>query len=339
MRPQTHQWFASLRLCVKGFLHARRRTRCRRITPALAPVNGVLLALLTLTFCGPPRKDIIVVGSKNFTEQAILGEIIAQQLARRTGLFVERRFYLAGTYICQQAILAGRIDIYPEYTGTALTAILRQPATGDASDVYTRVKEAYQQRFALIVAPPFGFNNTFALVIRSDDAQRYGLRTISDVARLAPQWRPGFGYEFMERPDGYHGLVKAYGLNFGAAPRVMDLGLLYRALISHEVDLVAGNSTDGLISALHLTILNDDRHYFPPYEAVPVVREETVQRHPEVLKALQELAGKISNGDMQRMNYAVDGEHQDVGDVAREFLKTVAPDKQSGDRAIGPSGD
>jgi osmoprotectant transport system substrate-binding protein len=279
--------------------------------------------LLVLTACGPPRQDRIVVGSKNFTEQAVLGEIISQQLARRTGLFVERRFYLAGTYICQQAILAGRIDIYPEYTGTALTAVLRQPAVGDASAVYGRVKEAYQQRFGLIVMPPLGFNNTFALVIRGDDAQRYGLKTISDTTRVAPQWRPGFGYEFMERPDGYHGLVKAYGLNFGAAPRVMDLGLLYRALTSHEVDLVAGNSTDGLISALSLTILDDDRHYFPPYQAVPVVREDTVRRHPEVLLALQELAGKISDEDMRRMNYAVDGEHQDIGNVAREFLKTV----------------
>jgi osmoprotectant transport system substrate-binding protein len=280
------------------------------------------LALLALAACGPPRQDRIVVGSKNFTEQAVLGEIIAQQIARRTGLFVERRFYLAGTYICQQAILGGRIDVYPEYTGTALTAILRQSATGDAAAVYARVKQAYQQRFGLIVAPPFGFNNTFALVVRSDDAQRDGLKTISDAARVAPQWRPGFGYEFMERPDGYHGLVKAYDLKFGAEPRVMDLGLLYRALTSHEVDLVAGNSTDGLISALHLTILDDDRHYFPPYEAVPVIRQETVRRHPEVLRALEELAGKISDADMQRMNYAVDGKHEDVGDVAREFLKT-----------------
>ena len=268
-----------------------------------------------------------MVGTKNFTEQAVLGEIIAQQLARRTGLFVERRFYLAGTYICQQAILGGRIDIYPEYTGTALTAILHQPATGDAAAVYARVKQAYQQRFGLVVAPALGFNNTFALVVRSDDAQRYGLKTIADLARVAPQWRPGFGYEFMERPDGYHGLVKAYGLKFGAEPRVMDLGLLYRALTSHEVDLVAGNSTDGLISALHLTILDDDRHYFPPYQAVPVVRQDTVRRHPEVLRALQELAGKISNQDMQRMNYAVDGKHQDVGEVAREFLNTVTSDK------------
>jgi osmoprotectant transport system substrate-binding protein len=247
-------------------------------------------------------------------------------LQRRTGLTVERRFYLAGTYICQQAILAGRIDIYPEYTGTALTAVLKQPAASDAASVYKRVKESYAGRFNLDVEPSLGFNNTFAMVIRGDDAHRLGIRTLSEAARDAHEWRPGFGYEFMERPDGYHGLVKAYDLKFGAAPRIMDLGLLYRALTSHQVDIVAGNSTDGLISALHLTPLEDDRHYFPPYEAVPIVRNETLQRHPEVRRALEDLAGKISDEDMRRMNYAVDSQHQDAGAVARAFLQSQGLD-------------
>lgn len=278
--------------------------------------------ILGLTSCGPPRQDRIVIGSKNFSEQALLGEIIAQHVAARTGLAVERRFYLAGSYICQQAMLAGRIDVYPEYTGTALAAILKQPATGDAAEVYGRVETGYARRFGLLVAPPLGFNNTFAIVIRGDDARRLGISTLTQAAAYTPGWRPGFGYEFMERPDGYQGLVKTYGLKFGAEPRIMDLGLLYKALTSHQVDLVAGNSTDGLISALHLTILDDDRHYFPPYQAVPIVRSETVRRHPEVLKALEELAGKISDDDMRQMNYAVDGEHRDARDVASEFLKS-----------------
>jgi len=277
-------------------------------------------ALLAASACGPARRDRIVVGSKNFTEQAVLGEIIAQQIERRTGLTVERRFYLAGTYICQQAILGGRIDVYPEYTGTALTAILKQPASGGASGVYERVKREYAARFHLVVGPAFGFNNTFAIVVRGEDARTLGLKTISGAAREAPHWRPGFGYEFMERPDGYKGLVQAYGLHFGAEPRVMDLGLLYRALTSHQVDLVAGNSTDGLISALDLAVLADDRHYFPPYEAVPVVREATLRRHPEVLQALEALAGRISDEEMRRLNYAVDGRHESARDVAREFL-------------------
>jgi osmoprotectant transport system substrate-binding protein len=286
-----------------------------------ALLSLVLLGLFATPECGPPRQDIVVVGSKAFTEQAVLGEIIVQHLQRRTRLEIERRFYLAGTYICQQAILAGRIDIYPEYTGTALTAVLKQPARGDAASVYREVKESYVARFKLEVEPSLGFNNTFAMVVRGEDARRLNLATLSQAARYAPEWRPGFGYEFMERPDGYRGLVKTYDLKFGAQARIMDLGLLYRALTSHQVDIVAGNSTDGLISALGLTVLEDDRHYFPPYEAVPVVRLGTLQRHPELRQALEELTGKISDEDMRRMNYAVDGQHQDARAVARAFLQ------------------
>jgi osmoprotectant transport system substrate-binding protein len=284
--------------------------------------SALASAVLGLTCCGPPRADRIVVGSKNFTEQSVLGEIIAQHIEDRTRLAVERRFYLAGTYICQQAILSGRIDVYPEYTGTALTAILKLPVSSDPAQVYDEVRTAYAKRFSLLVTPPLGFNNTFALVIRGDDARRDGIKTISQAAAYTRGWRPGFGYEFMERPDGYQGLVKTYGLKFNDEPRIMDLGLLYKALTSHQVDLVAGNSTDGLISALGLAVLDDDRHYFPPYQAVPILRAETARRHPEVLKALEELAGKITQEDMQRMNYAVDGEHRDVRDVAREFLRS-----------------
>jgi osmoprotectant transport system substrate-binding protein len=281
-----------------------------------------VIGFLLLTGCGPARRDRIVVGSKNFTEQLVLGELLAQHIATRTGLPVERRFYLAGSYICQQAIVAGRIDLYPEYTGTALTAILKQPSTADAGEVYEKVKTLYAQRFALAVTPPLGFNNTFAMVIRGDDARRLGVHNISEASRYTPGWRPGFGYEFMERPDGYAGLVKAYGLKFGAQPRIMDLGLIYRALTSREVDLVAGNSTDGLIAALGLAVLDDDRHYFPPYEAVPIVRQDTIERHPEVLAALEELRGKISDQDMRRLNYAVDGERRDARAVVQEFLQS-----------------
>ena len=280
-----------------------------------------LAAALLLAGCGPARQDRIVIGSKNFTEQLILGEMLAQHIATRTGLTVERRFYLAGSYVCQQAILSGRIDIYPEYTGTALTAILKQPSASGTAEVYEKVKKLYAQRFGLRVGPTFGFNNTFAMVIRGEDARRLSLHTISQAARYTPSWRPGFGYEFMERPDGYQGLVKAYGLRFGAQPRIMDLGLLYRALTSHQVDLVAGNSTDGLISALGLSILDDDRHYFPPYQAMPIVREETLRRHPAVLTALEDLGNKISDEDMRRLNYAVDGERRDASTVVHQFLK------------------
>ena len=277
---------------------------------------GVLLPA-----CSPSRQDrIVVVGSKNFTESFILGELIAQQIESHTNLKVERRFYLAGSYICQQAILAGRIDVYPEYTGTALTAILKQNASGDREEVYRRVKSEYERRFALTLGPPLGFNDTFAMEIRGEDARRLNIKTLSQATAFAPQWRAGFGYEFMERPDGYRGLAAAYGLHFAERPRIMDLGLLARALKDHQIDLAAGNATDGLIPALDLVALEDDRHYFPPYEAVPVIREQVLEQHPEVERALTELAGKINDEEMQQLNYAVDGQHRDAAEVVHEFL-------------------
>jgi osmoprotectant transport system substrate-binding protein len=280
----------------------------------------LLASLLLLPACGPPRTRTIVVGSKNFTEQVVLGEMIAQMIQAHTDLNVERRFYLGGTYICQQAILAGRIDVYPEYTGTMLTAILKQPAAHDAEKVYRLVKREYAARFNLDMLPPFGFNNTFAIVIRGDEARRDHIRTISDAVPYVVHWRPGFGYEFMDRPDGYKGLVKTYGLKFGAPPRIMDLGLLYRALKDKQVDLVAGNATDGLLDVFDVTVLKDDKDYFPPYQAVPVLRRQILEKHPEVVKAIERLAGEVSEKEMRRLNYEVDGLHQDARKVAHDFL-------------------
>jgi osmoprotectant transport system substrate-binding protein len=271
--------------------------------------------------CNSHREQRIVVGSKNFTEQAVLGEIFAQLLEARTHLTVERRFYLAGSFICHQAILSGRIDLYPEYTGTALTAILKDPLERGEQAVYQRVRNEYEQRFQLTLGPALGFDNTFALEVRGDDARRLQLKTISQATQYTPQWRAGFGYEFMERADGYKGLAATYDLRFKEPPRIMDLGLLARALKEKQVDLAVGNATDGLIPALDLFVLADDKHYFPPYEAVPVIREETLRAHPEVGTALAELAGKISDQEMQQLNYAVDGQHRDLKSVAHEFLQ------------------
>jgi osmoprotectant transport system substrate-binding protein len=286
-------------------------------------LSFLLVALLTA--CGPSRENRVVVGSKNFTEQLILGELIAQQIENKTHLPVERRFYLAGTYICHQAILEGRIDIYPEYTGTALTAVLKDKPSADRDKVYDEVKTKYEKQFNLEVGLPFGFNDTFAIEIRGDDARKLGLQTISQAATYTPTWRAGFGYEFMERPDGYKGLAATYGLRFADNPRIMDLGLLTRALNDKQVDLIAGNMTDGLIPALDLFVLDDDKHYFPPYEAVPVIRQETLARHPEVKQALDALAGKISDNEMRQLNCAVDGQHRDVKEVVREFLNKKQP--------------
>ena len=296
----------------------------RRVLSAwlLVPIAiGFLLAILCFPGCGPGRQQTLVIGCKNFTEQVILGEMLAQYLEAKTGLHVERRFFLAGTYIAHQALLSGRIDAYVEYTGTALTAILKLPIENDPPRVHDKVKQAYASRFDVEVMDPLGFNNTFAMVIRGETARRLNLHTLSDIVSYTPQWRPGFGYEFMERPDGYQGLARTYHLDFGQPPRIMDLGLLYRALLEKQVDIVAGNSTDGLIAARDLAILADNKHFFPPYQAVPLVRRETLKLHPAVRGALDELGGKISDEEMRRLNYSVDGQHQDVVEVVREFLR------------------
>jgi osmoprotectant transport system substrate-binding protein len=283
---------------------------------------GLILLALFLSSCAPSSSDRIVIGSKNFTESLMLAELMAELIESRTHLKVERRFYLAGSYICQQAILAGRIDIYPEYTGTALTAILKQKVVGDREQVYQQVKSEYETRFGLTLGPPLGFNNTFAMEIRGEDARRLKLKSLSQAAAFAPQWRAGFGYEFMERPDGYRGLAASYGLRFATPPRIMDLGLLAPALKDHQIDMAAGNATDGLILAFDLSVLEDDRHYFPPYEAVAVIRQPTLQQHPELSQAIAALGGKISDQEMQKLNYALDGEHRDPKDVAHEFLES-----------------
>lgn len=271
--------------------------------------------------CGS-HENTIVIGSKNFPEQALLGEILAQQIEARTHLRVERRFYLAGSFICQQAMLSGRIDAYVEYTGTALTAILHDAVAGDRKSVFEQVRREYRQRFKFEVLPSLGFDDTFAMIVRGGDARRLHVSTLTQAAQFTPQWRPGFGYEFMERPDGYAGLARVYGLRFAAPPRILDLGLLYRALLAGEVDLIAGNSTDGLLTAQDLVVLQDDQHYFPPYDAVPIVRDESEARFPGLGAAVAALADKISDDDMRRMNYAVVAEQRDIADVARNFLQS-----------------
>jgi len=253
--------------------------------------------LVLLSGCAPPRPDHPVIGAKNFTEQVVLGELLAQEIEAKSNLKVERRFYLAGSYICHQALVSGR----------------------DSQRVFATVQRLYASRYNIFVAPPLGFENTFAMVIRGEDARSLHLETLSEAAQYTPQWRLGAGYEFEQRPDGLAGLSAAYGLKFAAAPRTMDLGLLYRALNAHQVDMIAANSTDGPIQAFGLKALADDRDYFPPYQAVPLVRAEALTRWPQIQIALNALAGKITAEDMRAMNEAIDGQHRDPAEVVREF--------------------
>lgn len=286
--------------------------------------QGALLLLLTLGLLegGCARSGSVVVGSKNFTESMLLGEIVAQQLERH-GIPVERKLYLGGTFVCHQAMVAGQIDLYVEYSGTAYSAVLQLPSSSDAARVRQVVDSTYRARWDLRWTAPLGFNNTFAMLIRRRDAVRLGIRTLSQAARYAPHWRPAFGYEFVERADGYRGLLRVYGMSFATRPATMDLALTYRALADSQADLIAGNSTDGQIQALDLFQLDDDRHFFPPYEAAPVVRSVVFARFPAAAAALAGLAGTITDERMRELNYQVDLGHRGVADVAAGFLAGV----------------
>ncbi|HXG92510.1 MAG TPA: glycine betaine ABC transporter substrate-binding protein [Blastocatellia bacterium] len=299
------------------------RRKSRKVARATI-IAGLLVIFIGSTFFISKGRCVsaggcIIVGSKDFTEQVILGELIAQTIRSRAGIDVEQQFELGGN-MCHRAMLAGEMDVYIEYTGTAFMSLLKREPLTDAREVFNQVKQEYAARFGFEVLPSLGFNNTFAILVRGEDARRLNLKTISDAAKYAPQWRAGFGQDFMSREDGYPGFARAYGLKFAEPPREMDLSLTYRALAGRQVDLIAGNSTDGLIDKLDLYQLEDDRHYFPPYEAVPIVRREAIERHPEIANALRSLAGKITDADMRRLNYAVDGEKRDVREVVREFL-------------------
>jgi osmoprotectant transport system permease protein len=282
-------------------------------------VIAVLVGIIVAYFIAGKGAGAIAVGSKDFTEQVILGEILAQAIEGKTTLQVVRRFDLGGN-LAHEALAAGEIDVYVEYTGTALLAILKNPPVTDPQEVLRRVKAEYARRFKLEWTEPLGFNNTFAILVRADDARQLNLKRITDAARVSAQWRAGFGQDFMSRADGYPGFAQTYGFHFQEI-REMDLSLTYRALAEKQVDLIAGNSTDGLISRYGLAQLEDDRHYFPPYDGVPVVRQDTLEKHPELRQVLQKLGGILTVDEMRKLNYAVDGEKRQPREVAREFLK------------------
>ncbi len=276
---------------------------------SLIPSYAFILCALLTSSCA--KKPPIVVGSKNFTESVILGELVAQKL-ERNGCTVDRKLNMGGTFVCDAAMTSGALDSYVEYSGTALEAILKQPNADVAA--------AYQKR-GLHWGPALGFNNTFAMIVRRDDAARFGLKTISDLQKVADRYQSGFGYEFVERPDGWNGLLHAYALNMTKAPKTMDLGLTYKALASKEVDLIAGNSTDGLIESLGLVALEDDRHYFPRYDAAVVYRNDIDRKCSGASKALESLRGQFDDAAMRRLNFEVDGRKRDVASVAREALR------------------
>lgn len=304
---------------VQRLLGRRRGPRSRLAVPLAGLAAAVAVVVLAGSYMTARGGAVVVVGSKNFAEQLILGELVAQVIERDTSLRVQRRLNLGGTLICDRALLGGDIDVYVEYTGTALTAVFKQPLGGSREEVVQTVRQAYA-RTGRTLLPGLGFDNTFAMLVRAADARRLGLRTIDDVVPHAPAWRAAFGYEFLDRPDGYAGLARVYGLTLAAPPSAMDLSLTYRALASGQVDLIAGDATSGLIRALDLMALEDTRHYFPPYDAVPVARADTLLRYPDVRRAIERLAGRISVEAMRTMNHQVEAERREPAEVARMFL-------------------
>lgn len=283
-------------------------------------VAGAALVLLIGGLLWAERKgDRVVIGSKNFTEQVILGELLAQLIERNTKLPVTRKLNLGDTLVCETAMRAGDLDAYVEYTGTALTAVFKQPVLLDSAEVNRRVAASYAATGRTMLAP-LGFNNTYVILVRGETVRQFGVKTISEAARYTPQWQAGFGAAFLDREDGYQGLVQTYGLKFAAAPRAMDLSLTYRALAEKQVDLIAGDATNGLIAKLDLAVLEDDRHYFPPYHAVPVVRTELLQRHPELREIIERLAGLISDQEMRQMNYEAEVERREPPAIVQAFF-------------------
>ncbi len=290
-------------------------------TPAFG-LGIVSLSLMVLSACS--NKPVIVVGSKNFTEQVILGELLAQQIERRLDVTVQRKLNLGGTLLTHEAVKAGSLDLYPEYTGTALTAVLKLPSAKDPSVVMEQVRRGYKS-WGLVWLDPLGFNNTFAMVIRTEVARELAANTLSAAAQRPRPWKMGVGYEFIERPDGLPGLLNAYGLRMEGAPVAMDLGLLYTAIEGRRIEMGAASATDAQLSRAEFTALADDRSFFPPYQCAVVVRESALANTPGLRNALSELSNLISDADMRGMNAAVEREHRPVFDIAREFLKAKLP--------------
>jgi len=286
----------------------------------------MLAGALLWAGCGGGEPAPVVVGGKNFTEQDILGEIVATWIERTTDIPVRRKLHLGGTFVCHRAIVAGDLDVYVGYTGTALTAILDRPPLADPDSVFQAVQAEYERRWGLTWTDPLGFDDSFVLLVRRSMADSLGLRTISDLVRHEASLVPGFGYEFVQREDGLPGLEKAYGLDFARTPKAMELGLIYRALAEGEIDVTAGNATDGQIDELDLVRLRDNRGFFPPYRAAPVVRRDALERHPALMDALRRLGGRISTADMRRMNRAVDIGGRGYRQVAHAWVERQLSD-------------
>ena len=310
---------SSLSYTSKQKSQSKKGKTTKRVIIALTSI--LLVAAIGLkAYSTVKAKDKIVIGSKNFSEQLILGNMLADVIEDKTDLQVERKLNLGGSQVAFGALKSGDIDMYVEYTGTGLVNILKQPPESDPDKVYDYVGKQFKQKYGIEQLKPLGFNNTYALAVRQDTAKQYGLNTISDLARISGNLIMGPTIEFPNREDGLIGLSKTYNMSFKDV-KAVDGGLRYTALKNHKSDIIDAFSTDGLLEAFNLKVLKDDQHFFPPYYAVPVVKEETLKEHPELKKVLNSLSGKLTDEKMRELNYKVDSLKQSPAKVAKEFLE------------------
>lgn len=291
-------------------------TKTRIIVLAMA-----LILALSVAFTGCSSSDTITVGSKDFTENTVLGEIFAQLIEAKTNLKVNRKLNMGGTFVNFEAIKNGQIDIYPEYTGTALTAQLKMDVINDPDETYRIVSEEFDKQFNIKWMKPLGLNNTYTLAVTNEVYEQYGVETFSDLAAISENLIFGAEHEFFDRQDGFDGLVETYGMKFKGDPKKMNVSLKYQAIGNGEIDVTDAFATDGQIMQYNLKILKDDKNFFPPYYAAPIIRKEVLDKHPELEDVLNSLAGLIDDATMTELNYKVDVENQDIKAVAKEFLK------------------
>lgn len=323
---------AAMALCIHGLLSlitlavtagTPRRMRFWATASSVCIAGGLILVVISTLGFKQIAVPSVTVGSKNFTEQLIVAEMVAQQIERHSDIPVRRRFGLGGSNVMHQALRDGTIDMAVEYTGTALTSILHLPIPSQRVKVFPLVQDAYQKHFGLRWLPPLGFDNSYRLAIRDQNEQLRDVKTITALTGHAASLKAAFDFEFAEREDGYKGLKKTYGLQF---QRVVDMhpDVLYPALLDGSVDVICVYTTDGRIAQSGVRVLQDDRHFFPPYEAAIVVRSEALAAYPDLEKLLLAMSGTLSDEKMREMNAAVDRKELTVEQAAQRLLAVLS---------------
>jgi osmoprotectant transport system substrate-binding protein len=289
----------------------------KRIGLALA-----LVMVVSMLFTGCSSSKSVTIGSKDYGENIVLGEIFSQLIEAKTDIKVNRKLNMGGTFVCFEAIKNGDIDIYPEFTGTALTALLKADVISDPDEAYEFVSNEFDKQFNIKWFKDLGYNNTYAIAISNEAYEKYGVETNSDFAKISEDFVFGAEHEFFDRQDGYDGLVAEYGITFKGEPKRMNVALKYQAIGNGEVDATIAYTTDGALKQYDLKILEDDKGFFPPYYVAPIIRKETLEKYPELEQVLNLLGGQVDEETMTGLNYKIDVEGIAIETVAKDFLES-----------------